>query len=232
MKKTFLTIALTIAGLALFAQTADDIINKYLDAIGGREKLLAIKNIYMEGTADENGQQILIKDWKIIKKADRSEYTLMGVTGYTIITTDSGWSFNPQEEKMAQPISIGEVKKAQADLNSVDPLLDYKDKGYKVAYEGKGDVDGSDALKLELTISDSDMQTYFLNPSTYYIMRIKSKEIVNGKTQESQQDFSNYQKTPEGYVFAMSAVGDGSSVNFTMVKVNTDMKPSLFVPKR
>jgi hypothetical protein len=233
MKKTLLIFACVITSTTLFAQTADDIINKYADAIGGRDKLKAIKTIYMEGTVDANGQQIVIKDWKILKKADRSEFTVVGMTGYTIITTDSGWSFSPfQGQKVAEPMTADMVKRAQVDLNSVDPLVDYKEKGYKVAYKGKDDVDGSDAYKLELTISDSNVQTYFLDPTTYYIMRVKSKEIVNGKTQEAQQDFSNYQKTPEGYVFAMSAGGDGGSVKFTAVKVNTDMDPSLFVPKR
>jgi|SRR6185312_1035491 len=233
MKKTLLSLACLLAASVSFAQTADDIINKYADAIGGRDKLAAIKNIYMEGTVDANGQQIVIKDWKVLKKCSRAEFTLMGMTGYSIVTTDSGWNFSPfQGQKVAEPMTADMVKRAQVDLNSVDPLVDYKEKGYKVAYKGKDDVDGSDAYKLELTISDSNVQTYFLDPTTYYIMRVKSKEIVNGKTQEGQQDFSNYQKTSDGYVFAMSAGGDGGSVKFTSIKVNTDMDPSLFVPKR
>jgi hypothetical protein len=233
MKKTILLLAFVFAGAASFAQTADEIINKYADAIGGREKLKAVKNIYMEGTIDANGQTITIKDWMILKTAMRSEVNVMGMTGYGIITKDSGWNFNPMTgQKTAEPMTAGEVKDAQPNLNSLDPLIDYKALGYKVAYKGKDDVDGSDAYKIELTISDSNVDTYFIDPATYYVMRIKSNEIVNGKTNEGQEDRSNYQKTAEGLYFPMSTNGDMGPVKFSVIKINTDMDPSLFKPKR
>lgn len=233
MKKSILLFTCLFSGAA-FAQTADDIINKYADAIGGKDKLKAIKTIYMEGTVDAQGQQVVVKEWKVIKTATRSEFTVMGMTAYSIVTKDSGWSFSPfMGQKVAEPMTADMVKRAQVDINSLDPLIDYKDLGYKVAFKGKDDVDGTDAYKLELTVSDSNTETYFIDPSTYYIMRIKSKQIVNGKTQEGQEDFSNYQKTPEGYVFPMSAnSGDQGTVKFTAVKINTDMDSSLFKPKR
>jgi hypothetical protein len=233
MKKTFVLLACLFTGIAVFAQTADDIINKYAEAIGGKDKFKAIKNIYMEGSVDAQGQQIVIKNWKVVKTASRSEFTVMGMTGYSIVTKDSGWNFSPfQGQKTAEPMTADMVKRAQPELNSVDVLIDYKDMGYKVAYKGKDDVDGTDAYKIELTVSDSNVDTYFIDPTTYYIMRVKSKEIANGKTVESSTDFSNYQKTPDGYMFPMSIGGEQGAVKFTAIKVNTDMDASLFKPKR
>lgn len=234
MKKTILLLACVFAGAASFAQTADEIINKYADAIGGKDKVKSIKNIYMEGTVDAQGQTITIKDWKVLKTATRTEYTVMGMTGYSILTKDSGWNFNPfMQQKAAEPMTADMVKRGQSELNSaVDPLMDYKDLGYKVAFKGKDDVDGTDAYKLELTISDSNVDTYYIDPSTYYVMRVKSKQIVNGKTIEGQEDMSNYQKTPEGLIFPMSMSGNEGNVKFTVIKINTDMDPSLFKPKK
>jgi hypothetical protein len=233
MKKVFVFIMLLFIGAGAFAQTADDIISKYLDAIGGKEKLAAIKNIYMEGSVDANGQQITIKIWNVNKTSARSEYTVMGMTGYNIITKDSGWNFNPfGGGKVAEPMTSDQVKRAQIGLDAQSPLLNYKDKGYKVSYKGKDDVDGSDAYKLELVVNDSLTTTYFIDPTTYYIMREKTKTKANGKEEEGQEDFSNYQKTADGYVFPMNSSGENGQVKFTVIKVNTDMDASLFKPKR
>jgi hypothetical protein len=234
MKKTILCIIGLIATISSFAQTADDIVNKYLDAIGGKEKLLAIKNIYMEGTVDANGQQITVKVWMMNKAAVRQEMTFSGMTGYTIVTKDSGWNFSPFEgQKTAEPMTADMVKKAQPSLDIQSPLLNYKDKGYKLSFKGKDDVDGSDAYKLELMINDSTSETYFIDPSSYYIMRKKTKGKANGKEEEETTDYSNYQKTPDGYTFAMTeGSGDQGQIKFTVLKINTDMDPGLFKPKR
>ena len=95
MKKIAIFLFLFSAACQLYAQTADDIANKSLDAIGGKDKLLAIKNLYMEGDIHANGEQIQIKNWWVCHKAMRTQYTLMGMTGYSIVTKDSGWNYNP-----------------------------------------------------------------------------------------------------------------------------------------
>jgi len=187
----------------------------------------------MEGTVDANGQQIVIKVWSINKTAMRYEFTVVGMTGYAIVTKDSGWNFTPfGGQKTAEPMTADMVKKAQVDLDAQSPLLNYKEKGYKVSYKGKDDVDGSDAYKLELTINDSLTKTFFIDPTTYYIMREKTKSKANGKEEEGQEDFSNYQKTADGFVFPMNSNSEQGQVKFTIVKVNTDMAPSLFKPTR
>ncbi|HXB12723.1 MAG TPA: hypothetical protein VNZ45_12095, partial [Bacteroidia bacterium] len=88
------------------------------------------------------------------------------------------------------------------------------------------------AYKLELVVNDSLTTTYFIDPTTYYIMREKTKTKANGKEEEGQEDFSNYQKTADGYVFPMNSSGENGQVKFTVIKVNTDMDASLFKPKR
>ncbi len=39
------------------AQTADEIINKYIDALGGKEKLQQVKSVYMENTQQVMGNE-------------------------------------------------------------------------------------------------------------------------------------------------------------------------------
>jgi hypothetical protein len=240
-KTTFLFAALALAAVSATAQTADEIIAKYADAIGGKKKLEAIKNIYMEGSVDAQGQKIPIKSWLVIKKSMRQEFTFNGMTGYSIVRNDSGWAFSPfAGQKQAEPMTADQVKSQQAGLDGESTgmaLINYKEKGYKVTMQGKDDVDGTEAYKIEEKISDSLTQTYYIDPETYYVIRIHEKATVNGKVDEGNVDFSNYQKTPDGYVFAMNIAGGagdngGGGVKFTVVKVNTDMDAKLFSPTK
>ncbi len=230
MKKTLLLLANMLLVVTLLrAQTADDIINKYIDAIGGKGKLTNLKTLYMEGSMDANGQKIVIKTWAIDKKAMRFEMQINGMTLYQIITSDSGWSFNPfMGQKQAEPMTSDQVKMGQPNLDVAGTLVNYKDKGYKVTYEGKDDVDGTEAYKIEEIINDSLSTTFYIDPDTYYILRSTDKAKVNGKEVDGKTDYSNYQKTPEGYVFPMEINSDGGDMKFTLVKVNTDIANTVF----
>jgi hypothetical protein len=234
MKKFLLAASLFVATTGAFAQTADDIIAKYVNAIGGKTKLDGIKSLYLEGNINAQGQKIPVKMWIVSKKAFRIEYTFNGMTGYTIFRTDSGWNYSPfQGQKTAEPMTADEVKQSQPELDVEGALVNYKQYGYKVTYEGKDDVDGTDAYKLKVVISDSLSETYYIDMTSYYILRKKTKQITNGKASEANEDYADYQKTPEGYVMAMSRSGDnGGDMKFTTVKINGDVDPKLFKPTK
>ncbi len=58
------------------ADSADMIINKYLDAIGGKEKWESIHTLYMEGSLLVRGQKIASKTWIVNNTATRNESIL------------------------------------------------------------------------------------------------------------------------------------------------------------
>lgn len=238
MKKIFLLICslITIHSSLISAQTADGIIAKYINALGGKEKLESIKSLYMEGNIDANGTPIKIKYWIVNKKAVRYDYVVNGMTSYNIITNDSGWIFNPMMgQTQAQPMTPSLVRSSQPELNPDGLLIDYKEKGYKVSYKGVDDIQGSPAYKIEEKITDSLTNTYYIDTATYYIMRISTSATVDGKHLDMSRDFSNYQKTPDGYIFPMSmgvSMFMGEEIKFTTVKVNTDIDPSVFKPQK
>lgn len=235
MKKiTLLLAGITLVTAGLQAQTADDIINKCADALGGRKKLADIKSIYMEGQINAQGTQIPIKFWRVIGKSYRNEVTVNGMTQYTIIRTDSGWANNPfMGHNDAEPMTADEVKSSQSELESeAGLLLNYKEKGYRITLQGKDDVDGTDAYKIEEKITDSLTQTYYIDPDTYYIIRIHIKATADGKAVEQDIDLSNYQKTADGYTFAMTMTANGGEIKLTTVKVNSDIDSKLFRPAK
>lgn len=233
MKKTvtLLTLLLGISSLT-FAQTADDIIKKSIDAMGGLDKLNSIKSIYMEDSLNGGAAKIPIKLWQVDKKYMRVEFSFNGMTGFSILRNDSGWNFAPfQGQTKPEPVTADEVKKGQQDLYITDAFVNYKEKGYKVTYEGEDETEGSEAYKLRVNISDSVSETYYIDPDTYLVIQVKTKSTVNGKTNESTETRSDYKKTADGYIFPMEvSSSQQGDVKTYVVKVNPPIDNSIFSP--
>jgi hypothetical protein len=234
MKKTLTLLTMLIGSTPLMvAQTADDIINKNIAAMGGAAKLNSIKTIYMEDSINAGGMKIPLKIWMVDKKAQRVEFSFSGMTGFQILTTDSGWAFAPfQGQTKPEPMTPDAVKKAQSSLYLSDAFVNYKEKGYKVTYEGKDDAEGSESYKIKVTVSDSISETFFIDPDTYYVIQVKSKITANGKTAESTEIRSDYKKTADGYIFPMeSNSSDQGDLKTYVVKVNDPIDNSIFNPR-
>lgn len=232
MKKTFTLLALLVGTCTLAtAQTADEIISKNIAAMGGLDKLNSIKTIYMEDSLSISGVKLPVKIWTIDRKSNRAEFSYSGMTGFSILRNDSAWNFLPfQGQTTPEPATADEVKKGQQDLSVTDAFVNYKDKGYKVNYEGMDDAQGSQAYKLKVTISDSISETYYIDPDTYYVIQVKTKATVNGKTAEGTETRSDYKKTTDGFVFPMESNSEQGDVKTYSIKVNTPIDNHIFSP--
>jgi hypothetical protein len=207
--------------------TADEIINDYITAMGGADKLASIKTIYMEGEINSNGTKRATRKWIVNKKAMRNELTFNGITSYTIIRQDSGWTFAPNRgRKKPEPMTASAVASNQPNLDIEGPLVNYKAKGYKVTYVGTDEIEGTEAYKLEEVINDSLTKTFYVDPDSHLIMRVRTKSSMGGRVSISGSDFSDYTKTAEGYMFPMET----GNIKYTLVKVNTEINNNLFTP--
>ena len=56
-----LAITLLLSIQTIKAQTAEEVVNKNIEAMGGKEKLLSIKTIKMEGAMNSMGQEVAIE---------------------------------------------------------------------------------------------------------------------------------------------------------------------------
>jgi hypothetical protein len=215
------------------AQTADEIVNKHIDAIGGKENWKKVNSMKLEASLSVQGMDIPVIIYQIHNMGQRQEYTVMNTTGYTIVTKDSGWNFNPmQGQSKAEPMTGDELKAAQDGLDIQGDLLDYAAKGHKIELMGKEDIDGTEAYKIKLTRKSGSEVITYIDPTTYYVIRTINKVKVNGQEIEQKINVSNYQKLPEGIVvpFTMEMPGAPAPVNIKKVEVNPVLDPALFKP--
>ena len=233
MKKFFLSI-LTIATVGFtYAQTADEIVNKHIEAIGGTDAWKKVNSMVTTGTLKMQGAEIPISLTVLNGKGSRQDITAMGMNGYQIVTPTQGWKFMPfQGQKEVEPITADDLKEAQDELDVQGSLVDYKTKGHTVELLGTDDVDGVDAFKLKETLKSGKTQTIFIDPKTYYIIRVISKQKANGNEVDVTTNVSNYQKLPEGIMVPLSIGLPFGEMIISKVEINKPIDENIFKPSK
>ena len=218
---------------ALNAQTAEEIVTKHIDVIGGIDAWRKITSIRLEGTLVVQGAEVSIVQTVLHQKGSRQDISFGGMNGYRILTTTAGWNFMPfQGQTEPEPLTEEDIKERQSDLDAQDELVDYKEKGTTVELAGKDDVDGTECFKLLLTYKSGVTKTLFIDPKSYHIIRQVAKAKANGQEFEEVTNFSNYQKLPEGILVAMSVGMAIGEFNLTKVEVNVPVDEAIFkLPK-
>ena len=234
---SFSLIALAFA-MNLQAQTVDEIINKHIDAIGGKDIINAVKSLYIESTMEVMGNEAPTVTTIVNGKGYKSETDFGGQKIINVVTDKGGWMLNPMMGQTSpEALPADQAKAAQGQLQIGGPLFDYAAKGNKVELLGKEDVNGVSAHKIKVTTKDSTESTLFVDPNTYYILKAVNKLNAGGQEGETTVTFSNYQKTSTGYVFPMAqqiTLPQGITLSLThkKVEVNKDIDPKVFdMPK-
>lgn len=232
--KSVLSVAiLAIAGVAAKAQTADDIINKHLDAIGGKDKLEQVKSYVATGSTSAMGNDGATTTTFVAGKGYKTEIEINGQKLVTTVTDKGGWMINPfQGGSDAQPMPDDQYKGNEGSLY-IDPFLDYAAQGGKAELKG---TEGT-ATKVALTNKDGSVTTYYIDNTTFYITKAVRSVNMMGNDTELTLTFSDFKKTDFGTTVAYSmemAFGTMFSMTTTnkTVVVNGDVDPKVFdMPK-
>src|SRR5262245_58387622 len=97
MKKlriSFLAFAASL-NISVYAQSVDEIINKEVDAIGGKDKLSQMTSVYMESNVQMMGSDVPAKVSVVYGKGYKSEMEVNGSQIAYCYTDKSGWVINP-----------------------------------------------------------------------------------------------------------------------------------------
>jgi hypothetical protein len=223
-----------VSGISIcFSQTADEIIKKHVEAVGGKDNWAKVKSLKMECTMKAQGADIKTTIVQVDKKAMRQDVTVMGMNGYNIITNTEGWSFMPfAGQTKAEPMTADDVKSAQEGLYLQDDFITYKELGKKLEYIGKDDVDGTDCYKLKMIDKDGQETTFYLDADSYYTIKQTQKIKANGKETEATTFYSNFKKLPEGIVYAMNISGGYGQTEVVKLEINPKIDEAIFKPTK
>ncbi len=214
------------------AQSVDEIINKHIEAIGGKEKLSQVKSVYTENSVEVMGNQAPVTEYMLEGKGYKNETDFNGSKIIQCVTDKSGWLINPMAGATdAQPMPEELYKAAKDQIYIGGALKDYAAKGYKV--ELNGNENGNHKIKVT---NGSNESTYFIDASTFYLTKTVVKGEMMGQPVDVTTTYSDYKKTDFGIVLSYAKTIDlgafslSSKVN--KVEVNKEIDPKIFeMPK-
>lgn len=227
-----LMITASLGTISVQAQTADDIVNKYVDAIGGKDVLAKITSVYLEGTTQVMGNDAPTTVTLLNGKGYKSESDFNGQKSVQCYTDKGGWTVNPMAGGNAEAMPDEAYKAGKDQINVGGALFDYAAKGYTVELLGK---EGNN-YKLKLVTKDKSETTYFIDQSTYYISKLIKKGSMMGQEVVVTVQFADYKKTDAGYVLPYTINTDVGqyqlATTIKKVEINKAVDPAIFnMPK-
>jgi hypothetical protein len=235
---SFLLLMGTINIATLRAQTADEILGKHIEALGGKAVVSGIKSVVTESTVDvgEMGQATSTT-YIINGKAFKNESDFNGMKIIQVVTDKSGWTVNPPAGQTT-PVALTDeqVKIGQTQTLVGGPLIDYAAKGYKLELIGKDTTGGVTDYKLRLTGVTGVEPTYYISAKTWLLDKEVDKVSAQGQEVETTTRYSDYKKAEGGYVYAGTRSVVLPQITLTItnkkIEVNKEIDPKIFdMPK-
>jgi outer membrane lipoprotein-sorting protein len=208
-------------------QTADEIIGKYVEKIGGMQKLQAIKTMRATGKfTGGGGFEAVMVDESKRPNIVRNEFSFQGMTGISAFDGRTGWKIEPwQGKKDAESLSEDELK-AYLDADFDESLINYKQKNIRVEYLGKDEFEGSDVFKLRATLPSGTVKHYYLDTDYYVPIKIETKRVVRGADVETEMILGDYKEVAGVYFphsFESGAKGSSNKVKITFEKMEVNV---------
>jgi len=242
MKRTFLTLILSFSVFVFHAQTAEEIIDKYMETIGGKAKINEINSLRMKATVDYGGTSIPLdmvsqKDGKMYVKINfqGKEITQVAFDGETMWSTN----FMTMKAEKSDAETTENMKRANGEFFS--PLANYAANGFTLERLGDETIEGTSCFKIKLTkravlvekAETPNVEYYYIDKDNFVPVVVEA-EIPSGemKGQISQVIYSDYQEV-NGIYFPFSmkqgikGMG-GQTIQFTSITFNESFDSTAF----
>jgi len=177
------------AGAQEPGQAADLVVDRYVKALGGLDKIRAIDSMRKTGIYVYNGLEHPLV--RIEERGGRCREEIVGLSMYgtsndseeTIIRAYDGenaWvgTRAAQLETAAMPEEQAAGFLADADLEA--PLVGYQAKGHSLELVGPTEVEGIPVIELTLTLADGSAQKWYLDADTHLPVMMAAAEKPEG----------------------------------------------------
>ena len=205
--------------------TAGSIIDNYIDAIGGLDKLNSVTSIEETYVADVMGNPFELYSLKSNKNQSLTTISIMGTSQKIVVNQSSGFM-----EVMGQKIEITGTELEEAISGAAlftETNLDYS----TIELVGKTEVD--DEAAYEIKVSDS--KSLFYSIKTGLKLKEVTTQEVEGNSMITENFYNNYEEV-EGILFPMSInlvtpampIPGGLFLNATSIMLNVETSDSDF----
>jgi hypothetical protein len=229
MRRALLAIgALALLAISAPAQTADEIVGKYIKTVGGADKIQAVKTLRRMGKFTGGGgfEAAIVEENKRSNMV-RQEFSLQGMTQINAYDGKLGWKVEPwQGKKDVEPMGEEEMKQIVEDSDFDGPLVNYQEKKNKVEFVGMEPVEGTDAFKLKVTLANGDVRYYYMDTDYYVPIKIDTKRMIRGAEREYETSLGDYKEVAGWYLphsVEVNAKGSQNKQKVTYEKIEANL---------
>jgi hypothetical protein len=219
-------LAFVVCSVAAQAQTADEIVDKYLQNIGGKDKLRTLKSVKSTGKGKQGAMEFPIAILQAEGGKQKFMFTFQGKEmTQNAFDGKEGWSTNFMTQK-AEKMEAEEAENMKREADFPETFLDYAKKGISIALEGKEKVEGTECFKIKVTkkpvLADGkevENVSYYFFDAENYVPLVMRNTVKKGQMKGANVEmvFSDYQEV-NGLFFPFNITQKfNGQVGFTMV---------------
>jgi hypothetical protein len=238
MRRILLAILCFLGALPLQGQTAGEVLERHIAALGGRERLAGLKSLMAVGTMKGMGTDLPFKMFWAARNRLRIEISMQGnivaqvfdgtTAGSYLTTPSTGY----QERLPLTPDEARDLAKNAADLDLTE-FLAYDRNGGRVDLQGRQLLEGREVFKIRWTKRSGDTAVLFIDSNTFLEVRRESLVRVNGVDYESESRSSDYREV-SGLMMAFrgesrpKGASEGVVLEFAKFAINPQIPESAF----
>lgn len=243
MKRFIAALAIGLSPAVAAAQTVDDIVAKHIEARGGYVRIKAIQTIKITRTIATPFSDIKVVFYKKRPALLRVEQSASGQPPVPRgVSADSAWD-TVQGKTVPRPAhAFAEARDIDADFDGL--LVDWKQKGHTVAFEGREAMPGGDVLKLTVTTKGGIVRHVYLDARTYLDRRHTGVFTIYHPTDRARDrpfnvvtDFAGWREV-NGVKFPFDITEERTSkepvqsfaIYTEKIEVNVPMDDAMFAP--
>lgn len=233
----------TAASAAAAAISADDILERNLAALGGRERIGSIKTLRFEAIEQTGGKSAPVRvSWKRPDRL-RVEAPEEGLLKVQAFDGTQAWSTYPELPGFETQLLEGPERDAlrdQADLVE-GPTFDYAAKGNRIELLGKERLEDGDAWRLQLTTARGEVRMLWFDCASFLQVREERVQTSGDRRITTESNLSDF-RPAGGILFAFrvesrariagggapESAGEPSVFTIQKLEIDVELPDSLF----
>ncbi|HXB94682.1 MAG TPA: hypothetical protein VNU70_05970, partial [Puia sp.] len=167
--------------------SAADVVNKYFAAVGGKDKLMAVKDLQIVANANVQGQKVIETRKNLLPDAFSMEIELPDMNMHAVHLMVKGDSITFSQMGQSPALDDDAKKEIREEANPF-PELNFSHDGYKLELTSIKNINGKDNYELKVTNPLGRTSFYYYDTGT----GLRSRLVKNLSQGQTITDYGDY----------------------------------------